>query len=160
MPIAGKTGTTSQNYDVWFSGYTPYYCCSVWGGYDVNTSLRDASYHKGIWKRVMQRVHEGLEYKEFEIPDTLEQVKVCQTSGKLATKSCPVTTEYLEKGTGPTTVCTLHVESYKKTEETQEPQQPQPGEEGGTEPAQPDAGAGGDTPLEGEAQPQPAAFPE
>lgn len=160
MPIAGKTGTTSQNYDVWFSGYTPYYCCSVWGGYDVNTSLRDASYHKGIWKRVMQRVHEGLEYKEFEIPDTLEQVKVCQTSGKLATNSCPVTTEYLEKGTGPTTVCTLHVESYKKTEETQEPQQPQPGEEGGTEPAQPDAGAGGDTPPEGEAQPQPAASPE
>lgn len=120
MPIAGKTGTTSQNYDVWFAGYTPYYSCSVWGGYDINTTMKNSSYHKGLWKKVMQRVHEGLEVKEFEIPDTVEQVKVCQTSGKRATNSCPVTTEYFEKGTESSSVCSMHVATYSETEEGQQ----------------------------------------
>ncbi len=112
MPIAGKTGTTTSTYDVWFSGYTPYYACSVWGGYDVNTSMNDASYHKTLWKRIMQRVHEGLETKEFAVPESLKQVKVCQESGKLATDTCPATTEYFEKGSEPTSVCSKHVATY------------------------------------------------
>lgn len=117
MPIAGKTGTTSSTYDVWFSGYTPYYACSIWGGYDVNTSMKDASYHKKLWKKIMGRVHEGLEYKEFEAPDTMVQVKVCQTSGKLATASCPSITEYFDKGEEPTAVCGLHVGNYNDNSE-------------------------------------------
>ena len=39
MAAAGKTGTTSNNYDYWFCGYTPYYTASVWTGYDYNTSF-------------------------------------------------------------------------------------------------------------------------
>lgn len=156
MPIAGKTGTTSQTYDVWFAGFTPYYSCSIWGGYDVNTSMHDASYHKLLWKKIMSRVHEGLEYKEFSAPDTMKQVRVCQTSGKLATSSCPATTEYFEEGTEPTAVCGLHVASY--TENEQEAQEGEASQdesagaeeetapqEGGTEENQPqNAGGGGD----------------
>ena len=117
MSIAGKTGTTSQTYDVWFSGYTPYYTCSVWGGYDVNTSMYDASYHKGLWKAVMQRVHEKLEFKEFQIPDSVTSVQICKTSGKLANKGCPTAAEYFEKGTEPTETCGMHVSNYSEQEQ-------------------------------------------
>ena len=39
MPVAGKTGTTDHDKDLWFCGYTPYYTCAVWGGYDENKSF-------------------------------------------------------------------------------------------------------------------------
>ena len=39
MPVAGKTGTTDNYKNLWFSGFTPYYTCSVWAGYDDNTVL-------------------------------------------------------------------------------------------------------------------------
>ncbi len=52
MAVAAKTGTTSNNYDYWFCGYTPYYTASVWTGYDYNTSFdNDEDYHKVIWKK-------------------------------------------------------------------------------------------------------------
>jgi len=124
MSIAGKTGTTSQTYDVWFAGYTPYYTCTVWGGYDVNTSMYDASYHKELWKAVMQRVHENLEFKEFEVPETVKSVQVCSSSGKLANKGCPAKTEYFEEGTEPTEYCgrhaSAHVEEVQNGENSQE----------------------------------------
>ena len=40
MAVAGKTGTTDTYYDLWFVGYTPYYCCAVWSGYDNNERFR------------------------------------------------------------------------------------------------------------------------
>ena len=64
MSVAGKTGTTSKNNDVWFVGYTPYYTAGIWAGYDNNHKLNSKSgetnYHKKIWKAVMSRIHEGL----------------------------------------------------------------------------------------------------
>ena len=57
MAVAAKTGTTSNNYDYWFCGYTPYYTASVWTGYDYNTSFdNDEDYHKVIWKKIMDRI--------------------------------------------------------------------------------------------------------
>ena len=55
MPVAGKTGTTSSYKDIWFTGYTPFYTCSVWGGYDNNASLQDEerSYNKTLWSAIM-----------------------------------------------------------------------------------------------------------
>lgn len=119
MPIAGKTGTTSKNYDLWFSGYTPYYTCSVWAGYDTNYSMKSASYHKVLWKNIMSRIHEGLEYKEFTIPEGIVTATVCKKSGKLAVeglcdqdpRGSMVTTEYFAKGTAPTEVCDVHVKA-------------------------------------------------
>ena len=43
MTIAGKTGTTTSNNDVWFVGYTPYYTAGVWAGYDNNHSLSSSA---------------------------------------------------------------------------------------------------------------------
>lgn len=118
MPIAGKTGTTSDYRDVWFSGFTPYYTCTVWGGYDTNDKMSSStSYQKKLWKNIMSRVHEGLEKKEFTIPDSIETAVICKKSGKLAVaglcdsdpRGSMVITEYFAKGTAPTDVCGTHI---------------------------------------------------
>lgn len=113
MPIAGKTGTagtTEAAGDAWFAGYTPYYTCVVWFGYDDNSELESNRSPKILWRNIMKSLHEGLEYKEFEQPDDVEESSVCQTSGKIAIKGvCPkVTTEYFEEGTEPSEKCDLH----------------------------------------------------
>ena len=60
MTVAGKTGTTDAYNDLWFVGYTPYYTCAVWSGYDNNEKLpEDArNFHKNLWKKVMTRIHD------------------------------------------------------------------------------------------------------
>lgn len=68
MPSAGKTGTTNDNKDGWFVGYTSYYTTSVWVGYDMPKELpglSGASYPGSIWRMFMEQVHQGLEPVEF-----------------------------------------------------------------------------------------------
>lgn len=68
MPAAGKTGTTDDNKDGWFVGYTPYYTTSVWVGYDIPQQLIDlsgSSYPGKIWKSFMEPLHEELEKREW-----------------------------------------------------------------------------------------------
>ncbi len=68
MPSAGKTGTTNDNKDGWFVGYTSYYTTSVWVGYDMPRELpglSGASYPGNIWKAFMEQVHQGLEPVNF-----------------------------------------------------------------------------------------------
>ena len=70
--IAGKTGTSSYNWNRWFAGYTPYYVGVVWTGFDQPEQM----YVYGnpaaqVWRRVMQQVHAGLEYKSFPAADWL-----------------------------------------------------------------------------------------
>lgn len=63
VPCAGKTGTTNDNKDGWFVGYTRYYTTSVWVGYDMpkaEESLKGSSYPAWIWKEYMTYVSEGL----------------------------------------------------------------------------------------------------
>ena len=83
MPVAGKTGTTEAYNDLWFVGYTPYYTCAVWSGYDNNEKLPDyaRNFHKALWKKVMTRIHEGLPSKEFEKPASVEKLSVCEETG-------------------------------------------------------------------------------
>ncbi|MBQ9045110.1 MAG: PBP1A family penicillin-binding protein [Oscillospiraceae bacterium] len=70
MPVGGKTGTTSDNWDRWFVGFTPYYVAAVWTGYDMpevmNFSGNPASQ---IWRLVMAPIHENLPYKDFPTPE-------------------------------------------------------------------------------------------
>ena len=86
MPVAGKTGTASDNNDLWFCGYTPYYTASVWSGYDNNYKQFDESYQQDIWRTIMERIHaeKELPYKEFTVPDSIVTAKICTKSGKLA----------------------------------------------------------------------------
>lgn len=64
MPCAGKTGTTNDQKDGWFVGYTRYYTTSVWVGYDMPRKLeglKGYTYPGEIWKDFMERAHEGKE---------------------------------------------------------------------------------------------------
>lgn len=110
MPVAGKTGTTEAYNDLWFVGYTPYYTCTVWSGYDNNEKLPDyaRNFHKALWKKVMTRIHEGLPSKEFEKPASVEKLSVCEETGLLPRAGCPVITEYFDVGTMPTEYCDQH----------------------------------------------------
>lgn len=68
MPSAGKTGTTNDNKDGWFVGYTSYYTTSVWVGYDMPKELpglSGATYPGNIWKTFMEAIHQGLTPVEF-----------------------------------------------------------------------------------------------
>lgn len=121
MPVSGKTGTTSDNKDIWFCAFTPYYTCAVWSGYDDNKELTNTVYHLQLWKSIMSRIHANLERKEFTMPPSVEQKTVCSISGMLAVPgSCPGITEYFATDILPTERCTGHGYTYDESEEDTE----------------------------------------
>lgn len=119
MPVAGKTGSTSNYYDLWFSGFTPYYTATVWSGFDTNKTQADKLFAKKIWKKIMEQIHiqKDLEKTSFTKPDSVVACKICAKSGKLAVDGlCNkyeggnfVRTEYFAEGTEPTEYCDVHV---------------------------------------------------
>ena len=113
MPAAGKTGTTEAYNDLWFVGYTPYYTCAVWSGYDNNEKLPTAArdFHKNLWTRVMNRIHEDLPVKTFEMPASIQEATVCKETGLLAADYCDTVTEFFDISTIPTETCEEHVYS-------------------------------------------------
>lgn len=118
MALAGKTGTTTKDKDALFAGFSPYYSCVVWGGFDDNSSQEDISisYPKLIWRAVMSRIHEGLEYKEFEMPSGIVTAEVCKKSGMPPKdgicahdpRGDMIVTEYFAEGTVPEEPCEHH----------------------------------------------------
>lgn len=118
MAIAGKTGTTTDDKDVWFVGYTPYYTAAVWAGYDNNVQLSsktgETTLAKKLWRAVMSQVHQDLPNQSFSIPNGIVQVAVCSQSGKLPipglcdTIEGNIITEFFAEGTQPTTTCDVH----------------------------------------------------
>ena len=170
MPVAGKTGTTTSNNDLWFCGFTPYYTCAVWGGYDDNKECSyDTNFRFRIWKSIMSRVHANLETKEFTMPASVQQKTICSISGLLAVSgNCPGITEYFATDTLPTESCPGHVkeEPEEETEEEDDNTETDPGTTpttptdpggGGTEPPTTptdpgggggDAGGGGEAPIQ------------
>lgn len=113
MPVAGKTGTTSDYKDIWFAGYTPYYTCCVWGGYDNNDDLpADGIYHtynKVLWTSIMSRIHASLPISSFQVPEDVVTVNICRSSGLAAIPG--VCSSYAEKfavGTQPEQYCNIH----------------------------------------------------
>ena len=110
MTVAGKTGTTDAYNDLWFVGYTPYYTCAVWSGFDNNEKLPEDArdFHKNLWKKVMTRIHEGLPDKDFDMPASVEKISICEETGLLPRAGCPVITEYFDIGDVPTDYCDQH----------------------------------------------------
>ncbi len=118
MPVAGKTGTTEKYNDLWFAGFTPYYTCTVWTGFDNNEVIpEDArNFHKTLWAKVMTRIHQDLEYRDFDMPASVEKCSVCSETGLLPRAGCDVITEYFDVGNLPTEYCYDHyyVEEYEE----------------------------------------------
>jgi penicillin-binding protein 1A len=105
-PAAGKTGTTNESKDTWFSGYTMDYVASAWVGFDDNTPL--GSTETGgraalpIWLDFMRVAHEGLPVRDFEVPPGIIAVRIDPATGLLAGNAVPGRLESFLEGTQPT----------------------------------------------------------
>ncbi len=118
MPIAGKTGTTSDKRDALFVGYTPYYTGAVWFGCDVKVKMDHGSESAAnFWSVVMKKLHKDKERIEFVRPEGIQNVYVDRVSGKrpgalsaLDPQGSQVYSELFIPGTAPTEVDDAHVE--------------------------------------------------
>ncbi len=112
MPVAGKTGTTTSNCDRWFVGYTPYYTCAVWTGYDTPEYMSfSGNPAVTIWHDVMELIHADLPYRDFK----------------------------MSSGGGPTGIFGTQEELLERYEDKEDEEEGGKGEEGGgeTEPDDP-----------------------
>ena len=99
MESFGKTGTASDERDLWFVGGTPYYVTAVWWGYDAPydmTKTLSKSQAKtrtcvAAWKAFMEQAQADLPYKAFPKSDGVVERSYCTQSGLLASGSCPST---------------------------------------------------------------------
>ncbi len=116
-PAAGKTGTTNDNVDAWFIGFTPDLACGVWVGYDERLSLgkrqTGGETAAPIWAEFIKAALAGKPAKEFAPPPGTEsgfvKKRICQDSGELACFHCPrLQDEIFKKETAPTKLCPLH----------------------------------------------------
>ena len=117
--VAGKTGTTTADFDRTFVGYTPYYLGGVWVGYDMNQALSDFGTNPAvqIWDKVMTMLHEDIfarvrageeTLKNFELSDRLVECTYCRYSGLLTASGCWGEKGYFTKDTVPTEYCYGH----------------------------------------------------
>lgn len=123
IPSAGKTGTSNDNKDKWFCGFTPYYVGATWYGFDKAVQIENSKGALKIWNAVMNKIHNGLPSVNFfeKNPPKIVKRTICIDSGKLATDLCKadprggrVREEYFIEGTEPaySDTCTVHV-TYK-----------------------------------------------
>ncbi len=113
VPVAGKTGTSTGNKDLWFVGYTPYLTAGIWGGYDAGEKQSNTTYHKAIWKAIMEKLskkHKD-EKAKFTMPSSVVAVRTCTVCGKPLAEnhySSRSKKEYFAKGTVPEETCSVH----------------------------------------------------
>ena len=116
MHVAGKTGTTNNDQDRYFVGYTPYYSCAVWVGYAHNQRIvASGNPCSAVFRKVMSAIHADLADKDFFSCSGLTSVAVCADSGMLASENCAldvrgsrVYTALVAADNAPTAVCTMH----------------------------------------------------
>lgn len=121
MSVAGKTGTTNDDNDRWFAGYTPYYTAVVWCGFDQPETIYLTNDYRNpsarLWHAVMEPLHENLEDKPLYDYYNMQTVSICTESGLLATEACSadpreyscVMTTSLYPEDVPKGYCNLHV---------------------------------------------------
>jgi penicillin-binding protein 1A len=122
IPIAAKTGTTNDDKDRWFLGFTPSYVGAVWYGYDTQTEIKVKGNNPSavIWNAVMQKIYnKSTEVGSFPQPEGIVKKVICIKSGKIPTDLCSqdpsgtsvIRNEYFIKGTEPKDddFCDVHV---------------------------------------------------
>ena len=106
FPVAGKTGTTNENRDAWFVGFSPEILCGVWIGYDDLKPL--GSREEGgraavpVFVRVMKAAHEGRAVRDFFIPPGIVTREIDPETGVAVLPTAEKRlTEYFLEGTEP-----------------------------------------------------------
>ncbi len=135
IDTCGKTGTTDNNKDRWFVGYTPYYCGSVWFGYDspkvISAGTNPALV---IWRDIMKEIHDGLGAKSFSKPAEIVEATVCQRTGHKPSGSCYAVTQLADSSFANTTCTSEHgyigTYPYKSIEEEEDEEGEENGEGG------------------------------
>lgn len=110
-PAAGKTGTTENNRDAWFVGYTPDLVAGVYVGCDKNQRYLPGAASQiaaPIWVKFINQALQGQAPRDFIIPDSVISTTVCKETGQRATTYCPSTSEFFLKGTEPKEFCQKH----------------------------------------------------
>lgn len=114
-PAAGKTGTTQGWTDAWFVGYSPYIAAGAWFGVDdpqvsLGKGLDGSKAALPSWARFMKASHDSLKYGhlEFEQPEKVLDIKICQITKKVPRNLCPLETEKFIAGTEPKVRCSVH----------------------------------------------------
>ena len=116
VPVAGKTGTTDDNTDVWFIGLTPDIVAGVWLGFDkprtITSGAAGGSLAAPVWARMMSRYYasssgrSSLEHSEARWRPPLGVIsgELDRATGEMATATTPPNrryTEYFVEGTEP-----------------------------------------------------------
>ena len=128
MDVAGKTGTTSSDFDRWFVGYTPYYVCGIWFGYEMPQEIGSKlAWNPTVvgWDIIMTRAHQSIlqnaqsgaeSLKTFGLADGIVEATYCKDSGKLMTAACHADPRgsraekgYFTAATVPSEYCDIHV---------------------------------------------------
>jgi penicillin-binding protein 1B len=107
-PIAGKTGTSNEERDAWFVGYTPELVTVVWVGFDEPRSLglASAGIALPLWGRFVREATGGSVRGAFLRPPEVDEVEIEPESGALALAGCPARrVEYFVRGTEPVSTC-------------------------------------------------------
>ena len=140
IPVGGKTGTTDDDVDQWFIGFSPYYVGVCWMGYDEQFVMEDDPDNPGqrklvldrygnkipnsiqyaglgypppkLWKTVMDQVHEGLAYKDFNYSSNMVSIRYCTLTGYAATSECESTAVGWYKPMNIPSNCPYHGDSY------------------------------------------------
>ncbi len=117
MKAYAKTGTTSEQNDLWMVAGSPYYIGSVWFGFDKKEYVNNSNSAANIWKDVMTKVHKDLEEKDFEYDEEVVEEFYCPYTGYLSGAGCQRVKGYYVPGYVPTAKCNGQ-HSSAKTEDT------------------------------------------
>lgn len=125
-PLGGKTGTTQDQRDLLFVGFSPDLVCGVWIGYDdfrpLKRGLSASNIAVPLWTDFMREALNGYPVADFKTPDGVAFERVDAVTGYLALPTCPkVILEAFRQGTQPQEFCPYqHVQEQTGDDSFQE----------------------------------------
>jgi len=118
-PVAAKTGTTDRFRDAYLVAYTPNLVASFWMGYDeprMGQVRNGWRYSTAFLREVFLEAFDDLEIVDFEQPDGIVRMQVCNKSGLRPNDDCreagTVVSDYFLADLAPTETCDLHEDGY------------------------------------------------
>jgi len=113
IPVAGKSGTTNDNADAWFVGYTPDIVAGVWVGFDerktIGARMTGSAAALPAWTEIMKAATAGQPEQAFSKPSGVVYRNICPITGLLAREGCPdPTREAFVAGEAPGEECQEH----------------------------------------------------